>query len=73
MTTKKAVLSDPKAFGLTRAAYSVHETLSLLSIGRTTLYRLVQDQKLKPGKIGRKTLFFAPDIAHLLQSIRTET
>ena len=27
---------DPRAFGLTRAAYGVVETLDLLSIGRTS-------------------------------------
>jgi len=71
MTSKSSCI-DPKTFGLTRAAYSVNETLLILSIGRTTLYRLVQDRKLKPGKIGRKTLFFASDLAQLLESIRTE-
>jgi hypothetical protein len=32
---------DPRAFGLTKAAYSVNDTLDLLSIGRTTFYSLV--------------------------------
>ena len=32
---------DPRAFGLVKVAYSVKETLELLSIGRTTFYELL--------------------------------
>jgi len=60
----------PHEYGLTRAAYSVNETLALLSIGRTSLYELVKSGDLKPGKIGKKTLIYAADIAALLEKIR---
>jgi excisionase family DNA binding protein len=60
----------PQDFGLTKAAYSVNETLSVLSIGRTSLYRLVQNGELKATKLGSKTLFCAPDIAALLNRLR---
>ena len=53
-----------------RAAYSVNETLEVLSIGRTSLYRLVKERALKPAKLGKKTLFFASDIAMLLAKLR---
>jgi hypothetical protein len=33
---------DPRAFGLTKAAYSVNETLGVLSVGRMSLYKLVK-------------------------------
>jgi hypothetical protein len=33
---------DPRAFGLVKAAYSVRETLDLLSIGRTSLYAAIR-------------------------------
>ena len=62
---------DPQAFGLTKAAYSVNETLSLLSIGRTSLYRLVQRGDLPAAKLGKKTLFTAPDLAKLLTKMRS--
>jgi predicted DNA-binding transcriptional regulator AlpA len=61
-----AELVDPHLFGLNKAAYSVNETLALLSIGRTSLYKLVNSGALKPAKLGKKTLFYAPDIAALL-------
>jgi excisionase family DNA binding protein len=62
---------DPRAFGLVKAAYTVHETLELLSIGRTSLYRLVAQGDLKPGKLGKKTLFYAADLAALLEKLRS--
>jgi hypothetical protein len=57
---------DPRAFGLTKAAYGVGETLGLLSIGRTSLYAAVKRGDLKRVKFGKKTLFYAADIASFL-------
>ncbi len=54
---------DPRVFGLTKAAYNVHETLNLLSIGRTSLYAAIKAGDLRPVKFGRKTLFYARDLA----------
>jgi excisionase family DNA binding protein len=62
---------DAQQFGLTKAAYSVNETLALLSIGRTSLYRLVQEGALPVTKLGKKTLFTAPDLARLLNRLRS--
>ena len=61
---------DAQAFGLNKAAYSVNETLALLSIGRTSLNRPGQQGDLQPAKLGRKTLFYAPDLAKLLTELR---
>jgi hypothetical protein len=63
---------NPLAFGLTKAAYSVNETLTVLSIGRTSLYKLVQLGELTPIKLGRKTLFGSDDLAALLTELRGE-
>jgi predicted DNA-binding transcriptional regulator AlpA len=65
-----ARLIDPRAFGLTRMAYSVNETLAILSIGRTSLYQLVNRRELKPAKLGKKTLFYAADIAAFLTRLK---
>jgi hypothetical protein len=40
----------PHEYGLTKAAYSVNETLHLLSVGRTSLYQLVKDGELVPTR-----------------------
>jgi len=61
---------NPQDFGLAKAAYSVNETIALLSIGRTSLYQLVNSGDLKPTKFGKKTLFYAIDIAALLAKLR---
>jgi excisionase family DNA binding protein len=61
---------DPRAFGLTKAAYAVGETLDLLSIGRTSLYAVVKRGELKHVKFGKKTLFCAADLAAFLARLR---
>jgi hypothetical protein len=63
---------SPQEYGLVKAAYSVNETLHLLSIGRTALYKLVNSGRLKQSKFGKKTLFMAPDLARLLDELRGE-
>ena len=60
---------DPRAFGLTKAAYALGEALDLLSIGRTSLYAAVKRGDLKRVKFGRKTLFFAADLAEFLTKL----
>jgi hypothetical protein len=60
---------DPRAFGLTKAAYGVGETLELLSIGRTSLYAAVKRGDLKRVKLGKRTLFYAADLASFLTSL----
>jgi excisionase family DNA binding protein len=60
----------PHEYGFMKACYSVNETLTLLSIGRTSLYDLVKRGDLKPAKLGKKTLFYASDLAALLTKLR---
>ena len=51
-------------------AYAVGETLDLLSIGRTSLYAAVKRGDLKCVKFGKKTLFYAADLASFLTRLR---
>jgi excisionase family DNA binding protein len=51
--------------------YSVNETLQLLSIGRTTFYQLVERGDFTLGKIGKKSLVYAVDIAAFLSKMKT--
>jgi len=62
---------DPRSFGLFKAAYSVDDTINLLSIGRTTFYALVGRGDLKITKLGKKSLVYATDIAALLTTLRS--
>jgi hypothetical protein len=61
---------DPRVFGLAKAAYGVGETLDLLSIGRTSLYAAVKRGDLKRVKFGKKTLFYATDLASFITRLR---
>jgi excisionase family DNA binding protein len=61
---------DPRAFGFTKAAYTVGEALGLLSIGRTALYAAVKRGDLKRVKFGKKTLFYATDLVSFLTMLR---
>jgi hypothetical protein len=60
----------PRAYGLAKAAYAVGETLDLLSIGRTLLYAAVKRGDLKCVKFGKKTLFYAADLASFLTRLK---
>src|SRR5829696_10105800 len=61
---------DFSVLNLKKAAYSVNETLEILSLGRTSLYRLVKSGDLAPAKFGKKTLFYASDLAEFLFKLR---
>jgi excisionase family DNA binding protein len=60
---------DPRAYGLLKAAYSVNETLDLLSIGRTSLYAAIKRGDLRMVKFGDKSLFRANDLAEFLSKL----
>jgi hypothetical protein len=62
--------NEPRAFGLVKVAYSVNETLELLSIGRTKFYELVDSGDLKITKLDRKSLVYAIDLAVFLKKLR---
>jgi excisionase family DNA binding protein len=53
-----------------KVAYGVGETLELLSIGRTSLYAAVRRGELTPVKFGKKTLFYAADLAAFLTRLK---
>lgn len=54
---------------MTKAAYSVNDALRLLGVGRTHLYRQIQDGKLKALKSGRRTLIPATEIIAYLDRL----
>jgi hypothetical protein len=65
-------MEDPRKYGLLKAAYSVNETLEILSLGRTSLYKLINCNELHPVKLGKKTLFLAPDLTEFLVRLEHE-
>jgi hypothetical protein len=63
----------PQEYGLQKVAYSTSETLKILPVGRTRLYEFVKRGILRPGKNGKKNIFFAVEIAALLDGLRDPT
>ena len=61
--------ADPRAFGLTKATYTVRETMDQLSIGRTSLYAAIKRGDLRMMKFGDKSLFLANDLAAFLSKL----
>ena len=54
---------------LDRAAYSISDTLRLLSLSRTTLYELAKSGQIRIRKVGRKSLVLREDIAGFLDKL----
>jgi excisionase family DNA binding protein len=73
MTNVQHDTTNPPAknpFGLQKTAYGITETVELLSIGRSSLYALIRRGELEPVKVGKKTLFLAPDLTRFLNRLR---
>jgi len=61
---------SPRDLGLTKAAYTVKETETLLSVSHTTLYELLKNNKLRAVKLNSKTLILSSEIAGFLSSLQ---
>lgn len=53
-----------------RVLYSVEEAASVLSVGRTPLYALIDSGELERVKIGRRSLVPADSIAAYVERLR---
>ena len=62
---------DPRAFGLFKAVYGIREAVDALSIGRTSLYSAMNRGELRAVKFGKKTLFYAADLAVFLAKLKS--
>ena len=49
-------------------AYSINDTAKALSLGRTTIYALINAGRLETFKLGRRTLVKADSIRRLLEA-----
>lgn len=52
---------------MTRKAYKIAEVATLLGLGRTTIYRLIEQGDLSRIKVGASTLIPAEDVDALLR------
>jgi excisionase family DNA binding protein len=52
-----------------RITLTIADACELLSLGRTTFYKLIKDHKIPAIKCGRRTLIRRTDIENLLNSL----
>lgn len=52
-----------------KTAFTVNELSNELGIGRSKIYLEIQAGRLKPRKLGSRTIFLAADIANYLNSL----
>ncbi|WP_375590110.1 helix-turn-helix domain-containing protein [Hoeflea alexandrii] len=52
---------------------TVEQTLNLLQIGRTRLYQLMKDGRIRYRKLGKRTLFLHEDIEAFIQTLPTNS
>jgi hypothetical protein len=58
-----------QSLNLSKPAYGRVETRAILSIGNTTLHKIMKSGELRAVKCGRRTLFLATDIVAFLASL----
>ena len=51
-----------------RLAYSINDTAKTLSLGRTSIYALINEGKLDAFKLGRRTLIKGESIRRLIEA-----
>jgi excisionase family DNA binding protein len=52
--------------------YTINQTMNILGVGRTSIYKLVKSGELNALKLGRRTLIAASDIAALMKRLQKE-
>ncbi len=52
--------------------FSIKKTMEVLSISRTSLYRLIDSGSLKPLKIGGKVLFAESELDAFIKRLKKE-
>ncbi len=62
-------MNTPESPALDRRAFSIPEACKVTGIGRTLLYREMQEGRLKVTKIGRRTVIRKADLDAWLQSL----
>ena len=61
---KSALLRQERV--ITPLAYSINDAATALGVGRTTVFRLIREQKLSVVRVGTRTLITATELAAFL-------
>jgi excisionase family DNA binding protein len=68
-TTEDTAMPEAKSPPATKLAYSVEEAMEVCSLGRSTLYRAIEDGKLVARKHKGRTLITAVDLAKFINGL----
>ncbi len=52
-----------------KLAVTIPEATRIIGVGRTTLYRLFEQGKLTPRKVGKRTLILMEELEAFIQSL----
>ena len=55
--------------GMDKLLYSINEAIQMLSVGRSVVYELIADGKIRVVKIGRRTLITRDELERFVQSL----
>lgn len=51
-----------------KLSVTIPEAGEMLGLGRSTLYRLINEGQLKPKKVGKRTLFLVSDLKAFIEN-----
>lgn len=60
-------LTSTRRTRLTRMTYRIDEVAEMLGLGRTTIFKLLEQGELRRVKVGARTLILASDVDALIQ------
>jgi excisionase family DNA binding protein len=63
---------NPNVLDILPRLLTVGETLELLSISRSLLYKVVAEGRLRPVKIGKSTRFTRDEIARFISELSSD-
>ncbi len=52
-----------------KLSYTINEACESIGIGRTKLYREIDEGRIKPRKLGKRTIILADDLQNYLNSL----
>ena len=62
-------VSPVKLHDMEKISLPIPEAADYIGVGRTTIYKLISARKLRPRKLGKRTLLIVEDLDELVRSL----
>lgn len=62
-------MSESRAFDLSDCVFTVSEAADHLRVSRSYLYELIGEKKIKPSKLGKRTLIQGAELKRFLKAM----